>query len=149
MQRVTRRQAIRILRQRFLRITDDKHSMCDKAARLGIYCGGFGAFSLAELKRRYYWIAHEDPDISRDELQRKANIWQLARQDMLGTKLCCDTQALEHDTCRGWDWHSDDDLQRWLREFTGQDMEIVADKVALASSCPPGGARTGLAGVSG
>ncbi|MHC4844762.1 MAG: hypothetical protein ACYTCU_01230 [Planctomycetota bacterium] len=149
MQRVTRRQAIRILRQRFLRVTDDEHSMCDQAARLGIYCGGFGSFSLAELKRRYYWIAHENPDISRDELQRKANIWQLGRQDMLGTKLCCDTQTIEHDTCRGWDEHSDDDLARWVREFTGQEVEVTSDLAVTSGSCRQGGTCEGLAGVAG
>jgi hypothetical protein len=149
MQRITRRQAIRSLRRCFLRITDEQHSMCAVADRLGIYCGGFGSFSLDELKHRYYWVAHEHPDIARDELERKANVWQLGRQDMLGTKLCCDSQAIEHDTCRGWDEHNDEDLARWVREFTGDEVEIDSETASSGRSCPPGGTRPGLAGVAG
>jgi len=142
MQRMTRRQAIGTLRRCFVWMTDGQHSMCAVADRLGIYCGGFAGFSYADLKRRYYWIVHAHPDITRDELLRMANLWQLGRQDMLGTTLSCDSQSIEHDTCSGWDEHSDSDLARWLRELTGQEVEV-------GSSRTPGGARPGLAGVVG
>ena len=124
---LTRSDAITELQRIFLRLVDDEHSMCEVAARLDIYCRGFAQHSFEELKKRYDWLVARRPDITREELERLANIWQLARQDLRCTATSCDTQTIERDTCQGWDNWTDADLERYLLELGGTECEVVAD----------------------
>ncbi|MEO6324777.1 MAG: hypothetical protein ABIT01_18585, partial [Thermoanaerobaculia bacterium] len=48
--RITRNYAIRKLREYLLTLTDEDHSMCEVAARKGIFCKGFQRWSDDELK---------------------------------------------------------------------------------------------------
>ncbi len=125
MKTIIRPDAIHIVRQHLLEFADDDHSMCEVAARYGIYCGGFSQWSFEELKDRYDWLVKRRPHITRRELERLANIWQLARQEVQGTEISCDTQTVEHDTCRGWDGWSNDDIARYIHEFRGVDVDVV------------------------
>ena len=130
MKTVTREQAIGLLRRRCLALVDDEHSLCEVAARLKIYCGGFSQWTFTELRERYDWIARNRPRITRQELERLANRWQLARQFVNDTELACDYQAREtvHPTCRGWDGHTDEELARYVRELCGEEVAITASE---------------------
>jgi hypothetical protein len=107
---MTREEAIARIRERFLALTDDESCMCKVAAERGIFCRGFNQWSDRELRERYWWIVRKKPEITRAELETIANNWQLAQQDVRQTRLACDVQTKVHDTCRGWDDFSTDDL---------------------------------------
>jgi len=121
---ITRDQAIEKLRSRLTEVTDDNHSICHIAGHAGIFCHGLSQWSFEELKRRYWWLAESRPNVTREELERLANAWQVGRQQVLGTKLACDTQTIEHDTCRGWDEFDDATLARFVKELCG-DIVVV------------------------
>jgi hypothetical protein len=128
MKRITRDQAINEIRAKLLTLVDDEHSMCQVAARLGIYCGGFSQDSTGELRKRYDWIVKNQPWMKRKEVEDMANRWQLARQFVLGTLISCDTQAEEHErhhTCSGWQGFTDAQLAGFHRDLLGEEIEIV------------------------
>ena len=107
---MTREEAIARIRERLQSLTDDENCICKVAAERGIFCRGFRRWSDAELRERYWWIVRKKPDITRVELEAIANQWQLAQQDVRHVTLSCDVQQQIHDTCRGWDDFSTEDL---------------------------------------
>jgi hypothetical protein len=131
---ITRSEAIELLRTRCAALVDDEHSLCEVAARLHFYCGGFSQWPSHELKQRYDWIARRNPHVTRRELESLANRWQLARQFVLDSPLSCDSMAQEktHPVCRGWAGHSDEDLARFCQELTGEEFVVRADPVPSA-----------------
>ncbi len=130
-----RSEMIALLRKRCLAFVDDEHSLCEVASRLKIACGGFSQWKFHELKERYDWIAKRRPGITRAELEDLANRWQLARQTVHEAPLSCDSQMLEreHKICDGWDTHANEDLQRFWRELSGEEVEVVPDPAAPAA----------------
>src|SRR5579864_5315315 len=112
-QSVPRAEAVNLLRAELLKRLDSDTSICRLAAEKGFFCGGFTRYGDGELKRRYWWIARRRPNITRPELEEIANRWQLARQDVDHLPIACDVQQQEHDTCRGWDDFSNEDLARY------------------------------------
>jgi hypothetical protein len=119
---------MRSVHESLAELTDDEHSMCDVAARYGIYCGGFSQWTFEELKQRYEWIADRRPGITRLKLERLANLWQLARQQVHDTRLSCDSQSIEHDTCEGFDGWDNETLARYLYELEGLRVHVLPDQ---------------------
>ena len=130
MRTITRAEAIDALRSKFTKLADDDHCMCWVASKLHIFCGGFSQWDGRELRERYDWIVKRRPHIPRKELEDLANRWQLARQFVDETKLSCDTQAIEHHTCHGWDGFSDEQLAAYFEEAFGEQIEIVPTPAA-------------------
>ena len=126
--RISRTFAIRKLREYLLTLTDDDHSMCEVAARKGIFCKGFQRWNDAELKNHFARLVKRRPGLNRWQLEALGNKWELARQIVDGAALACDVQTLEHDTCGGWDDFSNEDLSRYCGELLGLDT-TVADVV--------------------
>lgn len=122
---ISRPALISELRQELERRANGEMSICRLAAQTGIFCRGFRRFSDSELKERFDWIAQRNPNATREELERLADRWQMARQEVQGAFTSCDVQQLEHDSCGGWDDFSDDDLSRFLRELTGRSVAVV------------------------
>ena len=122
---ISRREAVDLLRERFAEMVDDDHSLCEVAARHHIFCKGFAQWSFEELKQRYPWLVEIDPHVTREQLEFRANAWQLARQQVMGTSTPCDTQEGEHDTCFGWDEFTDGQLEHYLGELAGMDASIL------------------------
>lgn len=122
---IERSEAINLLRAELIKRSDTETSACALAARDGIFCRGFARFGDGELRRRFAWIARRQPDMPRQELEEIANRWQLARQDVDHLPVACDVQQLEHDTCRGWDDFSNEELSQFLFEFTGRQIVVV------------------------
>ena len=125
MRTLTRERAIEELRTTLLELVDEEHSMCETAARHGIYCRGFRQYSDEELRKRYEWLALRAGASTRAELEDLANRWQLARQLVRGAALSCDVQTCEHDTCSGWDGFSDETLAQFHKQLRGEEIQIV------------------------
>jgi hypothetical protein len=116
---MTREEAIARIRERLVALTDEENCVCKVAAERRIFCNGFRRWTDKELRERYWWIVRKRPDITRAELERVANDWQLAQQDVRDVAIACDVQTTIHDTCRGWD------------DFTTEDL------IATANALPP------------
>jgi hypothetical protein len=125
---VSRSYAIRRLRDHLVALTDDDHSMCRVAAEKGILCRGFARFSDEELRKRFSTLTARRPGMNRWQLEAMANQWELARQIVDRVPIACDAQAIEHDTCKGWDDFSNDDLGRFCADLLGMQV-VVADHV--------------------
>jgi len=123
--RMSREEVVAAIRARLLEMVDDEHSMCRVAAERGIYCRGFAQYSDEEMKKRYSWLLKRNPEMKREELEDLANRWQLARQIVDAVPISCDAQAVEHDTCMGWDEYDDRTLERFHRELVGTEVRIV------------------------
>lgn len=124
-ERITRATAIARLREAFLRLTDEGVSMCRLAAERDIFCRGFRAYSDQQLRDRYWWVVRQRPNVSRAELEKIANDWQLAQQEVQDLALSCDVQAKVHDTCRGWHDFTNEQLAGYIRQFTGTEVSVT------------------------
>ena len=122
---IAREEAIKVLRREFLKFVDDENSICKVAAEKGIFCKGFQRYSDFELRKRYRWIARKDRRYTREEIEDLANRWQLARQDVDELPLACDVQQIEHDSCRGWDDFSNEELAKFVYQLTGRVVAVA------------------------
>lgn len=129
MKTITRSQAIGEIRAELMKLVDEDHSICDVAARLGIFCGGFAQWTFQELKKRYPFIVRSRPHITRAELEELANRWQLARQTVMDTRMSCDTQLAESgkQVCHGWDEFDDEEMAAFHAQLCGEEVEVVPD----------------------
>jgi hypothetical protein len=123
---MTREEAIARIREQLVSRTDEENSACKVAADCGIFCNGFRQFTDKELRERYWWIVRKRPDITRAELEKIANDWQLTQQDIRNAPVACDVQAKVHDTCRGWNDFSNEQLGTYLKQLTGEDVRVTA-----------------------
>ncbi len=130
---VSRPFAIRKLREFLLTLTDDDHSMCEVAARKGIFCKGFSRWNDDELKAHFAGLAKRKK-LNRWQLEALANKWELARQIVDRVPIACDAQAVEHDTCGGWDDFTNESLAGFCRDLLGWEVKVTeAEDVALPS----------------
>src|SRR5690349_6501165 len=95
---MTRDEAVRRLRYHLLKMTDDEHSICQVAAKTGIFCKGFSRWSDKELRDHFGNLVRHRPGMNRWQLEALANEWELARQTVDHVRIACDAQSLEHDT---------------------------------------------------
>jgi hypothetical protein len=126
MKTLTREEAIDKLRAKLLDYVDDDHSICDVAARLHIFCGGFAQWTFTELKKRHPMIVKSRPYVTPAELKDLANRWQLARQFATGNDFACDVQLAEGEmrVCQGWNEFTDADLAGFVSEICGETVHI-------------------------
>jgi hypothetical protein len=122
---LTRDKAIGALRGYLGRLADDEHSVCDVAAQRGIFCRGFTRWGEKQLRQRFHTIETLRPGLPRAQFAELANKWQLARQEVDHLPTACDAQALEHDTCLGWDEFGNDELAQFLHELFGWTVVVV------------------------
>lgn len=122
---VTRKEAIDLLRAELLKKVDDETCICQAAAEGKIFCHGFSRYGDRELRARYHWLVRKRPTATREQLEELANEWQLARQEVRHTALACDVQQAEHDSCRGWDDFSNEDLARFVQELMGKPVVVA------------------------
>lgn len=121
---MTREEAIARIREKLVGLTDEENCMCKVAAERGIFCNGFRQFGDKELRERYWWIVRKRPDITRAELETIANDWQLAQQDVRDLPIACDVQTKVHDTCRGWNDFSNEQLGAFVKQLTGEEVRV-------------------------
>jgi hypothetical protein len=121
---LTRQGAIDHIRESLENLTDAENSICKVSAEHGIFCRGFKRFTDTELRRRYGWIVRKRPDMSREDLEKIANDWQLAQQQVQDTSLACDVQTKLHDTCCGWDDFTNEELATFYAQVTGREVHV-------------------------
>ncbi|MFO0981304.1 MAG: hypothetical protein U1E76_06035 [Planctomycetota bacterium] len=127
MRTLPRSRVIDDLRKHLVSLTSEKHSICDVAATLGIFCQGFRRLGDAELRRKFDWIVRTRPGITRAQLEDLANRYNLARQEALEVPISCDAKMIDRDTCVGWDEFTDADLARFYREWYREEIEVAPD----------------------
>jgi hypothetical protein len=132
---ISRIEAIGRLRHHLKTLTDDEHSMCQVAAKKGIFCRGFARWSDEELKKHFAGLVRQRPKMNRWQLEELANRWELARQVVQNVTLACDAQTKEHDTCRGWDDFSNQELERFCADLLAMDA-VVAESGAPEANGP-------------
>jgi hypothetical protein len=129
---INREEAIGRLRRKLIELTANEKSACQVAAERGIFCGGFRRYTDHELREAYRHIVLRNPSISRPELEKAANQWQLERQADVGTLLACDTQHMFYETCRGWNDFNNAQLARFCFELVGEEVVVTGDRTLPA-----------------
>ncbi len=70
------------------------------------------------------------PGITRAELERQANRWQLGLQDARTGRLPCDGDGACHSRlCAGWDEFYEGELAGFYREMCGEEVRVVPDEL--------------------
>lgn len=133
---ISRSEAIDGIRKELLKLTDKDHSACEVASQKGIFCHGFKQDSTRELVKKYQWLFKTAKIRSREDLEKYANLWQIARQEVHGMECACDVQTLEYDTCRGWDTFSDVKLAEFYTELCGDPVLIDDGGIGEVPPCP-------------
>lgn len=113
----TRRESIDVLRRTLRGFARTDASICRVAGELGIFCRGFRRWSAAEFDRRWHGPIGRSTHLSRAQMERFADIWQLTEQLCRGVSLACDAATGDGSPCRGWDEFSNEDLARFRREL--------------------------------
>jgi hypothetical protein len=133
MKTMSRTEVVEALRGQLLAVSDDEHSICELAARRGIFCHGFAQWSFTELKARHPTIVRSRPRVTPKELRDLADRFQVARATARGTALACDTQMQEGalQICKGWDQWTSADLARFYWELAGEEIEVRAEGAVL------------------
>ena len=121
---LNRNEIISRLRRELMQGTDEENSVCKVAAERGVFCKGFNRFTEEELRNRYDWIVAKDPAMTRGDLERIANDWQLAQQEVHELPMACDVQQKVYDTCRGWNDFTDEQLAKFYFRITGDEIAI-------------------------
>ncbi len=134
----TREEAIGNLRRRLIALAEEEHSMCATAAKNGIFCRGFRRWNDAEFHERWKGIVGESTHLSRAQIERLADLWQLSEQIRHDVRLVCDAQTLAHGACRGWDEFDDKTLARFCSELLGRNVRVETEGAdANASGATP------------
>jgi hypothetical protein len=114
---------------------DGDRSMCRIAAERGIFCHGFGRWPEADFDRRWRAAIGRSTHLSRDQMERFADLWQLTEQVSSGVSLACDARSGREGPCRGWDEFSDGDLARFCRELCGENRPSEAGRLPSGREC--------------
>lgn len=117
----SRQAAIARLRSALVPMAGNDRSLCRVAAERGIFCRGFRRWHVAEFDRRWRHAIGRSTHLSREQMERFADIWQLTEQLRQGVALACDAKPGPSSPCRGWDEFSDEDLARFCRELAEDD----------------------------
>ena len=114
---VSRERSIGFLRDVLTGFADGEKSTCRVAAERGIFCRGFRRWPIAEFDRRWRGSIGRSTHLSREQMERFADLWQLTEQFRCGVSLACDASRGPDSPCRGWDEFSDEDLARFCRDL--------------------------------
>lgn len=125
MKTISRSQAIADLRREFLKLVDADHSLCQVAARRGLFCNGFARFGTDELAERLPWRV--PAGTARAEVERQANAWLSAVQDLAHGRLPCEGEVERGRLCAGWEEFFESELARFHREMCGDEVRVVPD----------------------
>ena len=125
MKTLSRSQAIADLKREVLKLVDSEHSLCQVAARRGILCNGFARFDTVELAEYVPWRLPSGT--GRAEVERQANHWLAALQDVEAGRLPCDEGVARGRMCAGWEEFFEGELARFHREMCGEEVRVVPD----------------------
>jgi len=120
----TREEAIRSLRSALQPMCGADRSMCDVAAEKGIFCRGFRRWPDSEFHRRWKGALGTSTHLTRAQMERLADLWQLAEQLRCGVGFACDVDARPAGACRGWDEFENSALERFCADLLGLSLVI-------------------------
>ncbi|SRR6266542_514346 len=123
-QRLSRPQAIEVLRKKLLSMCDDEHCACAAAAHVGVFCKGLSGLSDEAYRKRFDWIARKRPKATRPELEKLVSLYHLGRQEVTGSAICCDAETREHCACDGWNMFDNSQLEKFCLELAGRVVRI-------------------------
>ena len=123
-ERLSRPQAIEILRQKLKSLCDDEHCACAAAAHFGVFCKGLSGLSDDAFKKRFDWISRKRPKATRPELERLVSLYHLGRQEVTGAQICCDAETREHCACDGWNMFDNGQIEKFCLEVAGRAVRI-------------------------
>jgi hypothetical protein len=121
---ITREAAVARIRRQLIAMTQEGKSVCQIAAEKNILCRGFHRDTDDELRWRYAEAIPGATEVTREELETRANAWQIERQRHEGMLLCCDVQYACNETCRAWDDFTNEDLARFCSELSGESIRV-------------------------
>lgn len=122
----SRADAVDKLRTVLIALTDEEHSLCEVAAERGIFCMGFRRFDDREFRRRFRDTLGYSTHLERAEMEKLANVWELAEQIRWRVRLACDAQTRSRGGhCRGWEEFSNDELARFCADILGKSVVVT------------------------
>jgi hypothetical protein len=123
-ERLSRPQAIEVLREKLKNLCDDEHCACAAAAHFGVFCKGLSGLSDDAFRKRFDWIARKRPKATREELERLVSLYHLGRQEVTGAAICCDAETREHCACDGWNMFDNRQLEKFCLELAGRAVRV-------------------------
>ncbi|MGH9363749.1 MAG: hypothetical protein ACRD1B_00590 [Thermoanaerobaculia bacterium] len=123
-ERLSRPQAIEVLREKLKNMCDDEHCACAAAAHFGVFCKGLSGLPDDVFRKRFDWIARTRPHATRAELEQLVSLYHRGRQEVTGAALCCDAETREHCACDGWNMFDNRELQKFCAELAGRAVRI-------------------------
>lgn len=132
---LTRNEAIRRLRLALQPMCGPDRSMCDVAASQGIFCRGFRRWHDSEFHRKWKGALGTSTHLTRAQMERLADIWQLAEQVRCGVTFACDASARCTGPCRGWDEFTDGAIGRFCLDLLGERV-VVSDRLPTSGLTP-------------
>jgi hypothetical protein len=124
---ISRDAAIGRIRLKLIELCEDGKSTCQVATERNILCRGFHRDSDEELRQRYAPYIAGVERLSRSDLERAANHWQLARERTEETRIACDVQNRYYQVCRGWNDFSNEELSDCCLELNGVRPTVVGE----------------------
>ena len=122
---ISREAAIGRIRIRMMELCAGGKSACQVATEKNILCKGFKRDSDEELRRRYEPYIAGTERMSRSDLERAANHWQLIRQRTEQAPVACDVQYRYYQVCRGWNDFSNEELSDFCFELAGIRPHVI------------------------
>ena len=115
------------LRLRLEALADGERSLCAIVGERGLFCRGFRQWNDHEFHRRWKAVFGSSAHLSRCEIERLADLWQLAEQLSCGAAVPCDIRSARPTACAGWREFSDADLDRFCAEMCPSENEGPAE----------------------
>ncbi len=132
----TRAEAIACLRESLVKLCGEGRSMCQAAADRGIFCRGFRQWPEREFHDLWKPLIGESTHLSRAQMERFADLWQLSEQVRQGFTLACDAQVVRPGVCRGWDEFSNVDLSRFCAEILARRVVVTDGRPISIETAP-------------
>ena len=134
----SRERAIAALRRCLNRLSDGEHSTCQVAAERGIFCRGFRQWNDHEFHGRWKAVLGESTHLSRPQIERLADLWQLSEQIVQRVRITCDARSAAPGPCRGWYEFSNETLARFCGELLGRDVLVEGAENGTLETRPSG-----------
>lgn len=130
----TRSEAVRRLRLALEPMCEGNRSMCEVAASKGIFCRGFRRWHDSEFHRKWKGALGTSTHLTRAQMERLADIWQLSEQLRCGVSFACDASAMCTGPCRGWNEFTNEALERFCLDLLGVPA-VVSERLPVTA--PP------------
>ena len=122
----TRAQALQRIREFLRDQRQEEETTCQTAARLGLFCHGYGKWSTKQLAELYPWLARKLPaEPSREQLLQLIVAWDGARMLVHRVDTTCDAHSLDRDGCLGFERFSNEILKKMFPQVFQPDDEIT------------------------